>query len=247
MTPPVTAVLFDLFGTLVLFDATRLPRYDTGRGSAPSTLPLLVPVLAEVAPTIDPDAFARAVLRVTQEMAQQRRRDAVEWPSRERFRRVLLACGCDPASVAAAAVRLSRCHLAALATATVFPRTHAATLAAVRRRFRVGIVTNFDDTHTVYQVLQRHGVLSVGDPVVVSDAVGLRKPRPELFDMALRELEVSPTDACFVGDTYDEDVLGARAAGVRPVWLTDPAAAARADPTICTIATLPELVPLLGA
>jgi FMN phosphatase YigB (HAD superfamily) len=247
VTPPITVVLFDLFGTLVLFDAARLPRYDSGRGPAPSTLPLLLPVLAEVAPTIDCTAFARTVQRVTQEMAEQRRRDAVEWPSRERFRRVLLACGGDRASIDTAAVQLSRCHLAALGAATIFPPAHAATLVAVRRRFRVGIVTNFDDTHTVYQVLQRHGLLLRGEPVVVSDAIGLRKPRPEVFEVALRELDVPPTEACFVGDTYDEDVLGARAAGVCPVWLTDPAAAARADPTVCTIATLPELIPLLGA
>ncbi len=47
------------------------------------------------------------------------------------------------------------------------------------------------------------------------------KPEPELFLHACRRAEVSPEHAVYVGDNYFADVIGARAAGLRPI-LYDP-------------------------
>jgi putative hydrolase of the HAD superfamily len=51
--------------------------------------------------------------------------------------------------------------------------------------------------------------------------VGVAKPNPEIFKMALDHLGVSAPEAIMVGDTPAADVLGAQAAGVRAV-LIDP-------------------------
>ncbi len=52
--------------------------------------------------------------------------------------------------------------------------------------------------------------------VVVSSRLGVGKPDPGLFHMALARLGRSPGDSWYVGDTYSKDVLGARGAGMHP-------------------------------
>jgi putative hydrolase of the HAD superfamily len=55
--------------------------------------------------------------------------------------------------------------------------------------------------------------------VVDSDVVGVEKPDPEIFGIALDALGLPPDDCLYVGDTVHFDVNGARAAGLRPVHL----------------------------
>jgi FMN phosphatase YigB (HAD superfamily) len=59
--------------------------------------------------------------------------------------------------------------------------------------------------------------------IVVSDAVGWRKPAPAIFRQALDRMGLDVGDALFVGDRADIDVAGARAMGMDVAWL-NPAA-----------------------
>lgn len=54
---------------------------------------------------------------------------------------------------------------------------------------------------------------------MVSETIGVAKPDPAIFHAALRQLGRAPADAVMLGDSWAADVLGARAAGVRAVWL----------------------------
>ena len=83
----------------------------------------------------------------------------------------------------------------------------------------VGVITNFDDTATAYEILARHGILPRLGAVVVSEAIGLRKPSPVLVRLALRELDVPAPDAVMIGDHAIEDVGAANAAGVDAIWI----------------------------
>lgn len=82
---------------------------------------------------------------------------------------------------------------------------------------RLGIVSNGE---TVFQ--QRHiaalGLDELVDAVLVSQAEGLRKPDPRLFQLAATRLGVAPAHCLFVGDNPQADVLGAHAAGMRSAW-----------------------------
>ena len=64
----------------------------------------------------------------------------------------------------------------------------------------------------------RHHALEV-DCVVGSRAFGRTKPHPEIFRHALALLEVEPEDAAMVGDSYEDDIEGARALGLRTFLL----------------------------
>ncbi len=212
-------VLFDLFGTLVHFDARRLPALDLAGERVRTTVGVLGALLAAWVPGTTPEAFWRALLAVSEEMARARTEQLIELPSRERFRRALERVGCADDCRAEAAVTLSRAHMAAIVDATVLPPEHAALLAALRPSHRLGVVSNFDDTGAAYDILARHRVLPLLDTVVVSEALGLRKPHPALVRTGLRGLGLPAHDVLFVGDTFADDVAGAAAAGTDAAWI----------------------------
>ncbi len=91
-------------------------------------------------------------------------------------------------------------------------------LEALRARgYRIGLVSNWDGTlaATCDEVGLSRYVDFVGDSTVF----GHSKPAVEFFRHVLDRLGVQPEDAFHVGDHYDCDVAGARAAGITPIYL----------------------------
>ena len=82
--------------------------------------------------------------------------------------------------------------------------------------------------------------------VVASTDVGAGKPDRRIFDVAVAQLGVGPSDVLVVGDSLEKDVAGAAAAGLRCVWVNRTGAAGdpdhRPDAEIRTLAELPALL-----
>lgn len=123
----------------------------------------------------------------------------------------------------------------------VIEGTHAA-LDALRSRYRLGVVSNANGT--VKHLFRRLGLADYFETIVDSGEAGVEKPDVRIFQLALRDLNVDPTSAVYVGDLFKIDVLGARAAGMRAV-LIDPDGS-RCDHDCDRIRGLAELAPLLG-
>ena len=88
----------------------------------------------------------------------------------------------------------------------------------------LAVVSNSDGT--VEALLRNNAVCQVGQgagtavgAVIDSHVVGVEKPDPAIFRLALDALGVEPHAVLHVGDTVHADVAGARAAGVRPLHL----------------------------
>jgi putative hydrolase of the HAD superfamily len=86
-------------------------------------------------------------------------------------------------------------------------------------KYKLGIVSNFAIPECVTKLLEKEGLTGFFDVVVVSGAVNKRKPSVEIFTKALEQLGVKAQDAVFVGDTVDADVQGAKAAGMRTIYI----------------------------
>ena len=86
-------------------------------------------------------------------------------------------------------------------------------------KYKLGIVSNFAIPECVTKLLEKHGLDGFFDVVVVSGAVNKRKPSVEIFRKALETLGVCAEEAVFVGDTVDADVQGAKAAGMRTIYI----------------------------
>jgi putative hydrolase of the HAD superfamily len=102
-------------------------------------------------------------------------------------------------------------------------------VAGVLRRLRAGgarliVVSNWDIS--LHEALAQAGLSPLIDGVVSSAAVGAAKPSPAVFRAGLALAGVPAERALHVGDSYDEDVAGARAAGIAPILLTRPPARA---------------------
>ena len=86
-----------------------------------------------------------------------------------------------------------------------------------RRGYRIGVVSNAEGR--VEQDLESAGYRGLLETVVDSHVVGVEKPDPEIFHIALRRMETEPGSALYVGDLPAVDLEGARAAGIAPVLL----------------------------
>lgn len=91
------------------------------------------------------------------------------------------------------------------------------TLAEIRERgMRVGIISNNDEAEDRLHELEVRHLVEV---VVSPRTFGVGKPDPRIFTSTLTQMQIAPQRALYVGDSWDNDVVGARAAGLTPVLI----------------------------
>ena len=67
--------------------------------------------------------------------------------------------------------------------------------------------------------LRHTGLRDLFDALVISEAAGVSKPDPAIFQLALDEAGAVADDAVMLGDSWPNDVLGAVGAGISAAWL----------------------------
>ena len=75
---------------------------------------------------------------------------------------------------------------------------------------RMGVVSNIISTSLVPHILNEYGIAQYMECAVMSSAVGVRKPDPRIFAIALERMGAAARETGYVGDTISRDVLGAR-------------------------------------
>jgi putative hydrolase of the HAD superfamily len=111
--------------------------------------------------------------------------------------------------------------------------------------YALGIVSN--GMQASRGTLVRHlGFEPLMRTVLSSERAGMKKPDARIFRRAADEIGVAPERCWFVGDHPVNDIAGARAAGLRPVWLSGFHAPTSDVAGSATIASLDELDRLLG-
>ncbi len=114
---------------------------------------------------------------------------------------------------------------------------------------RLGLVTNgpYDLQCAKLDVSGLRGYFGA---VLVSRQVGILKPDPRIFTLALAELGVQPEESAFVGDTPKTDIVGAHAAGTKAIWLNRDKLPApdivKPDATVTGLDELSAALALLG-
>ena len=90
-------------------------------------------------------------------------------------------------------------------------------LERLRERVALGVVSNFYGN--VGHILHDEGLAPLMTTIIDSNRVGLSKPDPAIFALAVRDFGCRPEEVLYVGDSFEKDVVGARAAGLRSAWL----------------------------
>ncbi len=196
----IKAIFFDIGDTLV-FDSPPLPeRLASAARSAGLTL--------------DPARLPEAV-RAAEAFAVQRYVDGIVWDApgalREAMAYLLAAMEQPPltdgqwAAFAAAFARVPFTRYAHPGAAALLDEL-------TQHGFMLGAISDWEDT--LPDLLTELNLLPFFRALSVSACVGVTKPNPRLFEDALAQIGLPP-DACLhIGDWYELDVAGARAAGM---------------------------------
>ena len=244
----IRAVIFDLFDTLVDLHMERAPRGEFDGHPIPATAGDLHAAVRERS-EVSYEDFARALVEVDSEFVRSRYAQGLELPTLERFAALVERLDLTEPELPEV---LTAVHMNRLRALVAVPDHHGRALQELRVEVRIGVCSNFSDARTANAVLASAGFDSELDAVVISESVGIRKPRPEIFEAVLKELGVGPREALHVGDSLHADVAGAAALGIRTAWITrrvaDPAAAESRyrgpspDARIDDIAEIPRLL-----
>jgi FMN phosphatase YigB (HAD superfamily) len=207
--PTPKAVLLDVGGVLLLPDHRRMLGALVRAGFTPSDEVL-------------DDAHYAGAARLDEETVTG------EWPGfwRHYLDAYITRCGVPDELRDAAHEHLDSEFAVAASWTRVAPSAPAGLRALEATGVRLGIVSNADGT--IEQMLLDAQLVQVGegpgvavDVVVDSMVVGISKPDPRIFEIALSAMGVDAADAWYVGDMAAFDVVGARNAGLRP-FLMDP-------------------------
>ena len=93
-------------------------------------------------------------------------------------------------------------------------------LRSLKKKYRLGLLTNFTHPPAVLKIVDALGLEPFFDVVLISGEMGYRKPHPLVFRSLIDRLRVKKHQLLFVGDDPEPDIMGARKAGLQPVWAT---------------------------
>jgi putative hydrolase of the HAD superfamily len=192
--------------------------------------------------TLDPDRYAEARIASIETLSRERDlvHDEEVWVAFTE--QIVLGMGGDPSGARACAVDMVRewerhdnfaLYEDALPALEVL-RGHG---------LKVGLVSN--GQRDLAEFVEHHR-LEV-DAIVGSRTHGRIKPHPSIFVAALDLLDVEPGQAAMVGDSYEDDIAGARALGLRAILLDRDGLHPDEDERIDTLLALPAALGLSAA
>ena len=71
-----------------------------------------------------------------------------------------------------------------------------------------------------YYKFEHSGLAKYFTHTLISEEVGINKPQPEIFRIALQRSGVTADETVMIGDSYSSDIAGAKAAGIDQIWIT---------------------------
>lgn len=90
-------------------------------------------------------------------------------------------------------------------------------LKTIYGKYKLGVISNnFGNTRGW---CDEYNLTDLFDVIIDSTVFGIPKPNPEIFESALSELNVSPSEAMYVGDSYNIDMVGAKNVGMWTAWM----------------------------
>ena len=193
-------------------------------------------------PNVSLDAILARVERVGREVSARRDEYQIEtpWPAITR-----LIYDYFGISFAQPLAELELAFWDASVPTRPMPGVHEALRAIRDMGLPVTVVSNSSFRGEIIRYeLTRHGLAEYFTSIVASADYAVRKPNPLLFEAAAALIDVRPSEVWFVGDRLDTDVLGARAAGMQPVWFARSDTAAD-DDTLVTVANWGALLAAL--
>jgi len=206
-------VLFDLGHTLIHFDGTWSEVFPKGAA-------VLAERLRAAGYRLDPLEFSRRFNEALQVYYTSRETDFIEYTSLYVLRRLLTEFGYAQAPEEHLRSALKGMHSVSHAYWKAENESLPTLDLLQKQGYHLGLISNASDDQDVQDLIDNARLRSYFDIILTSAAVGIRKPHPRIFHMALARWEVPPEKAVMVGDTLGADILGAQNSGMASVWVT---------------------------
>ncbi|ADC51505.1 hypothetical protein BpOF4_17320 [Alkalihalophilus pseudofirmus OF4] len=93
-------------------------------------------------------------------------------------------------------------------------------LLELKKSYQIGIITNgkVEEQRAKIQKMNLHNVLSE-EEIFISEEMGIEKPHEEAFHIPLVKYGVAPSQAVYIGDSWNNDIVGAIDAGMSAIWI----------------------------
>ena len=114
-------------------------------------------------------------------------------------------------------------------------------LKSLAEKYKVALLSNSMSDQPML-LLSENGFDKYFDLIICSRDLGLRKPNPKIFKYVLEKLEVKPSEAVHVGDSVEEDMIGARDSDVTGIWIKTPDQPSWSGYAISSICELPKFL-----
>jgi putative hydrolase of the HAD superfamily len=94
-------------------------------------------------------------------------------------------------------------------------------LKKLKSKYVLGLVTNSLAENTLID-LEITGMAEYFKTITISSQVGYCKPHPLIYQTAVLSLDLRMEEVCFIGDNWDEDVIGPTQQGMQAIWVKTP-------------------------
>ena len=224
-----SAVFFDLFDTLVMFEPSLLPEVTLNGETWNSTAQHVFTQMRSSLGEMEFTDFYGPFVESHRELLELRQKDLKEYPNKKRFEIFMEKTGLEADDELLD--RFVCSHMESLSRAMVYPEHHTKILFYLKEKgYRLSVVSNFDHAPTARQLLGKFGIAHFFEDIIISEEVGWRKPHRKIFEFALSELGQSASDVIFIGDNLEADIMGCSDCGIDSVWVRRKEQFTRAEP-----------------
>jgi len=208
----IKAAIFDLGSTLIAFQGEWPDILEDSTRALMDSLQASGVAMAR-------EGLAAAFRQQNERYQRQRQIDHLERTTAFVLRQVLQAQGIaePPAEVLLEALR--QMYAVSEARWQRVPEAEEVLQTLRRQGLRLGLLSNAGDAENVDRLIDQAELRAYFDPIVVSAAIGIRKPDPRAFEPILETWPIHPSEVVMVGDTLGEDILGAQRCGLHQIWV----------------------------
>ena len=209
----IQGIIFDLGSTLIRFEGEWPEVFARAHQTLASEL-------QAGGLALDSPAFVARYREFMQSYYAQRESEFVEYTAAYLLRETLVEFGIQSVPDGIVDKALAAMYAVSEKCWHPMPGVHETLSHLAADGYRLGLVSNAADEGNVHRLIDRADIRGYFDPILVSAALGIRKPNPRIFELVLEQWGLARSQAVVVGDTLGADILGARNAGMRSIWVT---------------------------
>ena len=206
----IKAIGFDLFNTLIYANPHTLDE----------ALKRLVSSLIKDDINLDPEIFKSAHEKAAAQHIKQARQSGRETHNRFWISTALQDCGysIDPDDpIIARAVE--KYFSAFPENCNLIPDT-LEMLELLKNHYHLGLLSNFTHASAALDIINTLKLRPFFQILLISGDLGWRKPHPNVFKELKERMGFRGEEMIYIGDDPEPDIIGAKTAGINPVWMT---------------------------